>query len=774
MSFAHLKWQVATLDSNEVQVPVQEWAKTLSVSPFLIEACLKRGLVDLKAIEEFLSPTPQLWHDPWQMHDMKKAVERIQRAIEMGESILIFGDYDADGITSTAILYETLEMLGAVVSYYLPNRFKDGYGPNQSVFEEAIQNGVTLLITVDCGIAAHQPIEWAMNHGGDVLICDHHEIPPVIPKAYAVVHPRHPEANYPFGDLSGAGVALKVAHALLGEFPEEMLDIACIGTVADLVSLTDENRTLVKLGLQQMRQTQRVGLLSWFETLQLATDTIDEKTIGFQLAPRLNALGRLGDASPGVNLLTTFDQEEASEIVTLMQHENVRRQKLVDELTAEAIALADQQKDQAILVLAQVNWHEGVLGIVASRVAEQLKKPTIVLSISQDGLLAKGSARSYGTFNLYKALSSCESLLRRFGGHHMAAGLTIETISLPAFMEKLNDYAQTYVQQLQGEQPLSIEQVLSIDEVTIAFIEEWQVLKPFGVDNPEPIFQIDSVQIKSKQRIGTQQQHLKLLLQEDEKALNVLAFQKGPWGDQLNVQARVAVAGTLELNEWQNKRLPQLLLKDIQVKDPLIFDWRMTRIRPQHLQVEHAVYLVERPQLQPKVQQKIPQTSIVMTMQEWLHAYTELEQYDALVLLDCPISKEVVERFRRVKVQQKLYIIAYTPHSIMTAGIPNRERFKQVYHYIKTHPNLPYNHSTGTIATYLKIPLSQFKVILKVFFELKFVIIVDGFLKLNPTPSSVDLFESSLMKELQEQLWLEKVFIYSQFKELTTWLTEPE
>lgn len=773
MTFAQTEWHLPGDTPLKVSAETMaEWASHLEVSPLVVELCVRRGLTTEADIQEFLAPTPSLWHDPMRMHDMDKAVDRLQQAIETGEQILIFGDYDADGITSTAILYETLEMLGADVSYYLPNRFTDGYGPNRRVFQEAIDRGVSLIITVDCGIAAHDPIEWAMSQQVDVILSDHHEIPSVIPKAYAVVHPRHPEGDYPFGDLSGAGVAFKIAHALIGELPEELIEIAAIGTVADLVSLTDENRTIVKIGLQQLAQTQRLGLMTLFESLDMKTDQIDEKTIGFQIAPRFNALGRLGEAAPGVQLLTTFDDEEARQIVDFMQSENTRRQQIVDDITTEALEMAQSQKNQPVLVLAQKNWHEGVLGIVASRVVEMLGKPTIILGIQEDGLQAKGSARSCASFNLYDALTACADLLVKFGGHHMAAGLTIDTVMLPALMERLASYAKEHEADLTAATVVEVAQALPISEASVTLIDSLRHLKPYGTDNPEPVFELADVTVQTKQQLGENGQHLKLSLVQDGQSLQAIAFQKGDWADLLNLQSTISVLGTLMINEWQGNRLPQLMLKDIAVDGALIFDWRTTKIRKEHLSLERAVYLVERENLQPLVKERIPESSLVMTMAEWVERHEALAGYDSLVLFDCPVSKVVTEQFRQVPVTQKLYIIAYTPKSVMTTGLPNRDKFKQVYQYLKTHQQVPYDKTTGNVATYLKIPLEQFKIILKVFFELEFVIINDGFLQLNAHPTSGDLMAAPLMQSLKEQQWLEKVFIYSQFQELSNWLTQ--
>ena len=456
-----------------------------------------------------------------------------------------------------------------------------------------------------------------------------------------------------------------------------------------------------------------------------------------------------------------------------MQQENAKRKQIVDDITAEALELAKAQIDHKVLVLAQSNWHEGVLGIVASRIVEQLQKPTIILGIQSDGLMAKGSARSCAQFNLYDALSYCQESLAKFGGHHMAAGLSVETVMLPGFMEAIETYAKQHPELLEDEKVIPIEEALSLSQVNVEFIDSLQALKPYGTNNAEPIFKISNILVGQKQKIGAQQQHLKLTLNSEQNQLQALIFNKGEWADSLNLQAEIEVIGTLEINEWQQNRLPQLMLKDIAVKDALIFDWRTNKIRPEHLSVKKAVYLVERDALKPLVSERIDTSSKVFSMEEWIKEEKQ-EDFESIVLFDCPQSKEVIQEFRKHSYTQKMYIIAYTQKSIMTMGIPTRERFVAVYQYLKTHSNVPYNEKTGELANYLKIPLDQFKVILKVFFELKFVIIENGCLRLNPDSTSMDLMQSSLMKQLQEELWLERVFIYSQFSELTNWLTNME
>lgn len=767
MSLGNYEWR---LKESLEEEKIASLAKELNLSFNLIRLCVERGQDSVDKIHEFLSPNPQLIHDPYLMHDMEKAVQRIQNAIENGELIYIFGDYDADGITSTTILNETLEMLGAQVSYYLPNRFKDGYGPNIRAFQEAIDEGNTLIITVDCGIAAHEPVVFAMENGCDVILTDHHEIPDEIPKAYAVVHPRHPDADYPCRDLSGAGVAFKLAQALLGEFPEEMVELAAIGTIADLVSLTDENRTIVKLGISQMKQTQRMGLISLFEKLALKTEQLDEKTIGFQIAPRLNALGRLGDATPGVQLLTTFDEEEASQIVTFMQNENEKRQSLVNQIVEEAKPFIDTQKDQPLLLLAHKGWHEGVLGIVASRIVEQTGKPTLVLSISEDGLTAKGSGRSVGEFNLYDALTSVKDQLVKFGGHHMAAGLTIETVLLPSIMNGLESYAQKHLDLLKAKPILNVDEWIAMEDVDVNWIESLSSLKPYGTDNDEPVVAIKGIDVQSVQLLGADKNHLKVVLKDKTNhSLQALAFGRGNWSDSLQPETLVQVVGTLEINEWQNNRLPQLMIKDITVEGSIIIDWRTSKISNTHLSLENTLYLATNPEYVAELEKRIPNSSKALELEAYIQGKEE-PNVNSFVLFDLPKSMEVVTSFFKMSGNKPLYIISYTKNSIMTMGIPDKAKFGLVYKYIQSHSSIPYNEQLVAVAHYLKIPLEQFRVILKVFFELEFVKIVDGQLMIHESPKTNNLEESTLLSSLKEQLSLEQKFNYSQFQELKRWI----
>ncbi|WP_019792938.1 single-stranded-DNA-specific exonuclease RecJ, partial [Streptococcus sobrinus] len=394
--------------------PFLELAKKEDLDNLAAGILYERGIDDQAKLHDFLSADLSQLHDPYLLHDMDKAVERIRSAIEAGQQILIYGDYDADGMTSSSIMQEALEMLGAEYQVYLPNRFTDGYGPNLSVYKYFIeQQETSLIVTVDNGVAGHEAIAYAQEQGIDVVVTDHHSLPDNLPDAYAIVHPEHPEGDYPFKYLAGCGVAFKLASALLEGIPNELLDLVAIGTIADMVSLTGENRILVKYGLQMLAQTERIGLQELMQVADIDPSDLNEETVGFKIAPMLNALGRLDDPNPAVELLTGFDDQEAGEIAHMIQEKNEERKQIVQDIYDQALTMIDPGKPAQ--VLAKEGWHPGVLGIVAGRILESLSQPVILLNI-EDGR-AKGSARSVEAVNIFAALNPHRDIFDAFGGH---------------------------------------------------------------------------------------------------------------------------------------------------------------------------------------------------------------------------------------------------------------------------------------------------------------------------------------------------------------------
>lgn len=568
MRQANYDWKLSKSEPSETFF---QSIQQRNLSPFIGKLLWQRGYQKEEELEKFLNPKNQELHDPYLMYDMEKATSRIKEAVIKGEKILVYGDYDADGITSTTVMKETLELLGADVETFLPNRFVvHGYGPNKMVYQEKIASGVQLIVTVDNGVAGNEAVAYAQQAGVDVIITDHHELPTELPNAYAIVHPRHPQGDYPFPDLAGVGVAFKVATALLEDPPVEFLDLVAIGTIADLVSMTGENRTLVALGLETIRASERIGLQALFAESALTMKEVDETMIGFSISPRLNAIGRMGDPNPAVDMLATFDEGEAVIHAKKLNTINEERKSIVEKITQEAVAMLDETNQ--IHLLADPKWHEGVLGIVAGKIMSQTGKPTIVLTIKEDGT-AKGSGRSVDALNLYEMLDTMRDLFTFFGGHHAAVGLTMSKDNLKILQKRMNQYVFEQSIDLTKGATLVIDEVLTPKDVTVDLIEELKLLAPYGTDNAIPNFLFRQTLAENVKKIGTNQQHLKLTLVEGSDQLDVVAF---GFGDQEQewVHNPVDVVGKLSINEWNGRKKPQLMVTDFAVDGLQIFDWR--------------------------------------------------------------------------------------------------------------------------------------------------------------------------------------------------------
>ena len=511
-------WQLASPSADEAFLAL---AKKAGLEASVATLLYERGIQTKEDLEDFLEPKLEKLHDPYLLHDMDKAVGRIRRAIEDYEQILIYGDYDADGMTSASIMKETLEQMGAEVQVYLPNRFTDGYGPNESVYNYFIeQQGISLIVTVDNGVAGNQAIAMAQAMGVDVIVTDHHSMPEVLPDAYAIIHPEHPDADYPFHYLAGCGVAFKLACALLEEVPVDLLDLVAIGTIADMVSLTDENRILVKYGLGVLQHTQRMGLQELLEIAGIRPEDVNEETVGFQIAPRLNALGRLDDPNPAIELLTGFDDEEAHEIALMIHQKNEERKEIVQSIYDEAKTMVDPSLSAQ--VLAKEGWNPGVLGIVAGRLLEELHQPVVVLSI-EDGR-AKGSARSPESVNIFDALDPHRSLFVAFGGHAGAAGMTLDVDQLPALSQALTDYIAEQEIDLSSKSSLVIDEELHLTELTLETLKSFDRLSPFGMDNKKPVFLVRNFKVEGARSMGAGNTHLKLKISQEDATFEVVAF----------------------------------------------------------------------------------------------------------------------------------------------------------------------------------------------------------------------------------------------------------
>lgn len=476
-------------------------SKELNISAVLAGLLINRNLKTASSIEKFLSCKKSSLHNPFKLKDIKKAVDRIKKAIRQKERIMVYGDYDTDGITAVAILVTFLKKQGAAVDWYLPSRLDEGYGLNLEAAKFIKSKKIALLITVDCGTTDKEEIDFLNNCGIDTIIVDHHQIQKEnLPRAFSLINPLQPGCSYPFKDLSGVGLAYKLVCALSGDIDhanEEFLDLVALGTVADVVSQVDENRILTRLGLSRLTNTRRAGLKALMEVSGLNTRDIRAEDIGFIIGPRINASGRIGSADIALRLMLTEDKSEARELAELLNQENSFRQRLQEGIFREAISKIEGEinfKDHRIIVVWGEDWHPGVIGIVASKIADRFYRPAIVLNVQED--IAKGSGRSIENFHLFDALYKCKDLLKNFGGHEAACGVTILKDNIEKFRDSINRVAHKMID-TEGLIPrLEVDMELPLSCLNGMLIKELDMLGPFGIGNPQPLFMSGGLRIK--------------------------------------------------------------------------------------------------------------------------------------------------------------------------------------------------------------------------------------------------------------------------------------
>ncbi|GAW99437.1 single-stranded-DNA-specific exonuclease RecJ [Secundilactobacillus mixtipabuli] len=767
---AHYDWQVKNVD--QPSEAASQLANSLSIEPMVAQILLNRGYDTEAKATQFLQPDLSQLHDPMTMHDMEKGVERIQTAVANGDHITIYGDYDADGVTSTSILYETLDQIGANVDYFIPNRFVDGYGPNVAAFERLIENGTQLIVTVDNGVAGNDAIARANELGCDVVVTDHHELPDKLPDAYAIIHPRHPEGQYPFGGLSGAGVAFKVATALLDEIPQEMLDLAAIGTVADLVPLVDENRVLVTAGLQLLSQTDRLGLVALIKEAGIAPERIDEQSIGFGIAPRLNALGRLDDAAPAVELLTTLDEERAEKLASLTEKQNKYRQKLVADISQVALAQAQDEahRNHPTMLITGKGWHEGVLGIVASKVVEATGKPTVVLDVNAENGTAKGSGRSVEGFNLFEAFDGQRDLLVNFGGHAAAVGMTAKADQLSQLQAGFDQAAIDQNLADQPKTPLKVASEMAVGDVSENLYNQLRQLAPFGTDNPVPMFVFKPTAVKNVKAIGADGKHLKFQLADQNHQLNAIDFGAGDLAPVLqSAPQQVEVVGQIETNVWQGRTSMQVMVKDLAVAGLIISDQRTQKLRSEIFQDANATYVFFNQRLYEKLQPQIPATA-----SSWLLSDAKRlgkVQTPTVYLVDCPAQiTDLKVALSAIKADQ-IVTYFYLNESHYLLGMPDRSQYAKLFRFVKTHHDVDVSHRLNELAKYLQIVPTQLVLMLQIFRELDFVTIANGKLNEVKQPAHRQITDAPSYQKRQQQIETEKQLLYSETADLKSLLT---
>lgn len=555
------KWQVYQVENDEVE-KLQEKYK---INKLLATILVNRGIIEEEQIEKFLKPKRSDFYNPYGMPDMNIAVERIMKAIENKEKTIIYGDYDVDGITSVTVLKSFLEERGLHVGVYIPNRLEEGYGLNKKAVEYIAEQKYSLMITVDCGISAVEEVEYANQLGIETIVTDHHEPGNELPNAIAVVDAKRKDNQYQCRNLAGVGVVFKLIQAIgikMGLEEKEYLkylDIVCIGTISDIVPLTDENRVIVKLGLKLVEQTRNLGLKSILQAS--GYNKIDSVTISFGIAPRINACGRMGHQEEALNLFLSKDINEVNELTQKLNEYNKTRQEIEKRIYKDATTQIEEQglANKNTIVLMGKNWHHGVIGIVASKITEMYFKPSILLCEEDD--LGKGSGRSIPGFDLYEALTECKESINRFGGHAMAVGINVKKDKLEEFKEKLEQISKE--KNIEEIVPiLKIDAQISLDEINKEMVNSLKKLEPFGEENKNPLFVFKNLKIDSIRALS-EGKHLKLTLKDNKNIVNAIGFNLGDFANEYRIGDKIDVVGNLEINSFNGVDNIQINIKDL-------------------------------------------------------------------------------------------------------------------------------------------------------------------------------------------------------------------
>ncbi len=554
------KWECYNLDNEKVE----ELVKKRHITNLLASILVNRGIIDGEKINVFLNPTRKDFYNPFLMPDMEIAVKRIVKAIENKEKIMIYGDYDADGITSITVLKKYLNEIGLKTGEYIPNRLNEGYGLNKDAISKIYNDGYKLMITVDCGISGLEEVDYANSLGMEIIITDHHEPAEKLPEAIAVIDAKRKDNKYPFNQLAGVGVVFKLIQAISTELKLEekeylkYLDLVCIGTISDIVPLVDENRVIAKLGLKLIEKTKNIGLKTLLNIADLRK--IDSTAISFGVAPRINACGRMGFQEEALQLFLTEDSGEATKIAKRLVQFNQERQAKEKQIFEEVIEKIEKDnKDKKCIVLAEENWHHGIIGIVASKITEIYYKPSILICLEGDK--GKGSGRSIPGFDLYTALTKCSDYIEKFGGHSMAIGITIKKENFEKLKEAIEKYAQE--SNISDIMPIiNIDKEINLKNINIEEVKSLELLEPFGEANKMPLFLLRNLKIDSIRALSGGK-HLKLTLKQDNNIVDAIGFNMGDLSKEYLLGDKVDVVGTIEINSFGNKENIQINLKDI-------------------------------------------------------------------------------------------------------------------------------------------------------------------------------------------------------------------
>ena len=705
-----------------------------------------RNITDMPSVKKYFSDEYEEGYDPFLMHDMQKAVDRINEAIENEEKILVYGDYDADGITSTVLLVETLISMGANVSSYIPNRFEEGYGPNKEAFTKIINSGITLIITVDNGIAGVEEVDLANELGCDVIVTDHHKIQDTIPNAYAIIHPEHPEGNYPFKKLAGVGVAFKLAHALLEIFPDFLLDLVAIGTIADMVSITDENRIFVKQGLELINEDPRIGLKMLLELSGIDTK-IDEQTVGFYIAPKLNSIGRMDSAKLGLSFLMAEDPVTARALAEQIEQYNIQRKQVTEEIVKDVISkIENSDKKQKNVIMVSGEYHEGVLGIVASNIVEKYQKPVFIMN-EKEGVL-KGSARSIFDFNIYIAMNKISDLFVAFGGHTLAAGFSFEQDNFEKIEEFLDNEFEEFKQNNDLKANKNIDIVTSLEDISYQFLNSLDALKPYGMDFEKTTVLIENAMVLNKAYFGSEKQYLRLTIADEVGNLDCITFKDSVTFDKVEKNDIIDLLCNIDKNNFNGRTKLQAHIIDIHIKEFLFEDLRF---------INYDIANIDKNCLKLSKHRDDKDNNF--------YQYTDLDslidkEFEYIYLLDIPTSKEYLYKIINLK-PKKVFLICEEKQVLSDVYLIDKNRLIKLFNLILSTNNKQINvaQQLDQLLVVLKTNVDSLKIMIQIFKELELINFVNNTIILNPDYKTVDLKKSSSFIRMEKIFEVENLLL---------------
>ena len=720
--------------------------ESYSISKNIAKILNARNITDMTSVKKYFSDEYEEGYDPFLMHNMQKAVDRINEAIENEEKILVYGDYDADGITSTVLLVETLISMGANVSSYIPNRFEEGYGPNKEAFTKIIDSGITLIITVDNGIAGVEEVDLANELGCDVIVTDHHKIQDTIPNAYAIIHPEHPEGNYPFKKLAGVGVAFKLAHALLEIFPDFLLDLVAIGTIADMVSITDENRIFVKQGLELINEDPRIGLKMLLELSGIDTK-IDEKTVGFYIAPKLNSIGRMDSAKLGLTFLMAEEPVTARALAEQIEQYNIQRKQVTEDIVEDVISkIENSEKKQKNVIMVSGEYHEGVLGIVASNIVEKYQKPVFIMN-EKEGVL-KGSARSIFDFNIYVAMNKISDLFLAFGGHTLAAGFSFEKSNFEKIEEFLDNEFEEFKQNNNLKANKNIDIVTSLEDISYQFLNSLDALKPYGMDFEKPTVLIENAMVLNKAYFGSEKQYLRLTIADEVGNLDCITFKDSVTFDKVEKNDIIDLVCNIDKNNFNGRTKLQAHIIDIHIKEFLFEDLRFINYDIANIDINCLKLSKYKDDKDNNFYQYKDLDSLID------------EEFEYIYLLDIPTSKEYLYKIINLK-PKKVFLICEEKQVLSDVYLIDKNRLIKLFNLIISTNNKQINvaQQLDKLLAVLKTNVDSLKIMIQIFKELELINFVNNTIILNPDYKTVDLKKSSSFIRMENIFEVENLLL---------------